>query len=126
MRTHDYIDALISLLEEGRDFEDVIKNLKVVLEKKGHQKLYRSILEGLSRRLGTIHAQQATVHVAREKDIKTLKEQLNAHLQALETDSFDTEIDPTLIGGYVIEHNNKIIDNSYKSRLVALYRSLIN
>lgn len=126
MRTNDYINAVLSILSEGGEFDDVIKKLKQTLEVKGHQKLYRSILLGLLKKSErAVYANVATVTTAREKDIGSLKEQIEKSLKSLNTTEFESRVDQSLVGGYVVEHDNKLIDNSYKSRLVALYRSLI-
>jgi F0F1-type ATP synthase delta subunit len=127
MRTNDYIQATSSLLSDGKEFNDVIKRLKTVLDEKGHQKLFRSILLGLQRKTErTISDNVATVSVARKKDLKDLKDKINNSLSEIEAKDFQASVDETIIGGFVVEHDNKIIDKSYKSRLVALYRSLIN
>ena len=126
MKKDDYIGATISLLSEGKDFDDVIKNLKKVLDRKGHNKLYKSILEGLLNKIeASTETGTATVSVAREKDLKRLKKEIQEGLSKIKSEHFEPVIDPALIGGYTIEHDNKIIDKSYKSRLVTLYRSLI-
>ena len=127
MRTNDYINATCSLLSDGKEFDGVINNLKEVLDAKGHQKLYRSILLGLQKKAErAANEHVATVTVAREKDLKDLKEKIEASIAEIDAENFQSSVDETLIGGYVVEHDNKVIDNSYKSRLVALYRSLIN
>jgi len=126
MLKNDYIEAVSALLDEGKDFDGVIKNLKEVLEKKGHQKLYKSILIGLQIKTeSSLETNVAQVSVARQKDLEISKERISKSLTELESDDYDASVDPSLIGGYVIEYDNKIIDNSYKSRLVTLYRSLI-
>jgi len=126
MLKNDYIEAVSALLDEGKDFDGVIKNLKEVLEKKGHQKLYKSILIGLQIKTeSSLETNVAQVSVARQKDLEISKERISKSLTELESDNYDASVDPSLIGGYVIEYDNKIIDNSYKSRLVTLYRSLI-
>jgi len=126
MLKNDYIEATSALLSEGKDFDGVIKSLKEVLDKKGHQKLYKPILNGLQIKIeNSLETNVAQVSVARQKDLEILKERISKSLIELESDEYDANVDLSLIGGYVIEHNNKIIDNSYKSRLVTLYRSLI-
>lgn len=125
MRTADYITATISLINEGRDFGEVLTNLKRVLEERGHQKLYRGILHGLLKATERkVKSQKPLVFLARESDLKKLETEIKTQLSKIEASDFESTIDDTLIGGYVIKHNNKILDNSYKSRLVTLYRSL--
>ena len=80
MHKTDYIQAIISLLEDGKDFDDVIKKLKSVLEAKGHQKLYRAILEGLNKKLKSIHSNKARISVAQESHVKLLQEKINSAL----------------------------------------------
>lgn len=126
MRTSDYIAATVSLLNDGKEVDGVMKNLKRVLHDRGHEKLYPRVLRGLQRATERkLQSDLPVVLVAREKDLEKLKSEIEAHLKEFDATKYEPETDTTLIGGYVIEHNHKIIDNSYKSRLVTLYRSLI-
>lgn len=124
-----YITAVTNLLLQGGDVDAVLKNLKNVLTKKGHLSIYKQILDGV---LLKLHSEKRTntshVTVAKETDLVTLSAQIQDALQSLEGAVKDAKIttDKTLVGGFIASHGGKLINNSYKQKLVTLYRSLTN
>jgi F0F1-type ATP synthase delta subunit len=126
MRTKDYIGAVTELLNEGHDVNHVLPRLADTLARKGHSTLYARILHGVMHELTRREAlTQAHVTVGSEKDSTRLAPRIAAALAELNiTQEPKTHIDETLIGGFTITHGDRIIDHSYKTQLVALYRAL--
>jgi len=126
MKKH-YINSVTELLLQGKDVSLVLKNLKEVLLAKGHMSIYGAILIGVSQKLEHSKATTvSTVLVANEAHVATLKKSIEASLAQLNGSLTDAviEVDPTLIGGYIALHQGKSINNSYKQKLVALYRAI--
>ena len=126
MLKQDYATAVLQILDAGNDIGVVLPKLKAQLERKGHKNLYPSILKevihGLERKN---HARIPEVRVAREGDLKKHKAHIEALLKTITNETeYTTTIDETLIGGAVVEHNSKIIDASFKKKLMALYQAL--
>lgn len=126
MRTKDYTKAVTALLLEGGDVERVLVELRSVLERRGHTKLYGSILKGVMQSFEA-HASrdQATIVVERESDVTKHDTAIKAALELLGVKSVPkTHVDKTIIGGFKIVTGAQSIDRSYKKQLVALYRAL--
>ena len=122
-----YIKAGFELLAAGQPVELVLKNLKQVMNKKGHTSLWTSVLRGLLTRIERENLQSLpTVVVAKEKDLVVAK--INTLLTELgsETREFTTIIDPTVVGGVKVSHNYRLIDQSYKAKLRNLYQAIVS
>lgn len=126
MKKQDYIKAALVLIAEGYDPDALLTKLKALLEKKGHTGLYPQILKGLHTALEQKSvAAVPVVRVAHDADTQKHAEKVKAALAQLgAAETFTTHTDDSLIGGFVVEHNHKIIDNSYKRQLVSLYREV--
>lgn len=126
MRTKDYIGAVTELLNEGRDGARVLSQLAETLARKGHSSLYPRILHGVQHELERRQAlTTAHVTVSSTHDSARLAPKIKAALAELNiTKEPETRIDGTIIGGFTITHGDRIIDHSYKTQLVALYRAL--
>lgn len=126
MKKH-YITAVTDLLLKGGDVDAVLANLKTVLVRKGHEKLHTSILRGVLTEL-TVRKDLHTpfVFVASEADIARFREAITETLQTLNAPvgEMQVTVDDTLIGGYIATHEGKLINRSYKEKLVSLYRSI--
>lgn len=126
MRTKDYIHALAATLQNNSERERVFTHLRAHLEKKGLMSLYSRILRGTIERM---KRQQRTTKgrfiVAREKDI-THALKASAEHQAVfgEFTKDMVEVNPNIIGGYILERNSTRLDKSHKSALLAVYKKL--
>ena len=122
----DYIKAVLEMMAEGVAPEAVLTGLGKTLEAKGHTRLHASVLRGVLRVLETQKTKTvATVTVANKEALSSHTSAIKSALVALDAgDTYETKIDGTIIGGFAAEFNNVLIDNSYKAKLVALYRKL--
>ena len=123
-----YVQAVMELLGSGSKIETVLGNLRVVMEKRGHAKALPAVLRAIVKALEQGTAEQiATVRVAREADIPTLKADITSALATLGTDGTPTIIvDDMIIGGLIATYNHRQIDRSHRSKLVTLYQSITN
>jgi F0F1-type ATP synthase delta subunit len=122
----NYIKATLDLINSGQTPESVIDGLKKSLKKHGHDRLLRSVLLGVSRVLRAKRPNEVVVITASTADFDSCQKTIKDELSKLNiTDQTITnQIDKTLIGGYIIEGNNQRLNNSYKHKLVKLYRTL--
>lgn len=120
-----YITAVLDLLAAGAPAAEVLGGLTRTLDGRGHNGLLPGILAGVLRQLEAGEAGETTITVAREADASSLREEIASALRELGADGeARTEVDDTLIGGFVVESGSKQLDASYKSKLVTLYRAL--
>lgn len=127
MQDH-YTTAVLNLLKTNHDFDAVLTGLKKALLIKGHQKLLPGILRNVEKILAASSpADQAILTVADSSVVSKYTAEIKAYLEELGAiDQPKVEIDPSLIGGYIIGTRNKSIDRSYKKQLITLYRTITN
>ncbi len=126
MRVNDYSQAVRALVREGTSPDAALMGLRTMLTARGHLRLYPKILKELLTEVTKDSANEtATVTVARAGDEITHKKEITEQLTLLGQNEHTTIIDESIVGGYIIEGTNSRIDNSYKKRLLTLYRSLI-
>ncbi len=119
MRIKDYIQAAYEALKGGSDVHETLARLKAYLEQRGLGAAYPRVLRGLSEKLLRAERMSAPrVFVARASDAK------HALTKAPHVDKDAIRIDPTIIGGFIIEQNGIRTDASYKRALLDAYRTL--
>jgi F-type H+-transporting ATPase subunit delta len=121
-----YITALVNSLLEGKEVDSLLLSTKQLLAKKGHERLWPAILRGALRELersGRANVPQVTL----SKDSKETSAKLSEALKALGVEgdaTYETKIDESLIGGFIVRYKDRMIDASYKKALVDLYRKV--
>lgn len=125
MQKH-YIQAVLELINAGKTPNEVLAGLHAVLKAKGHMRLHASVLRGVLRILASQKATlSAVVTVQKESDIATHKKAIESALAEISASKeFSTNIDSTIVGGFIAQFNNVVYDASYKSKLIALYRKV--
>ena len=121
-----YLQAVLALLNEGKDPKEVVAGLKKTMQLHGHEPLLRSVLKGVIRVLEAGRHDRTKITVARESDAKKHAEAIKRAMSEVGTtaEDSDTIIDETIIGGFVVEANAQIVDASYKHKLLYLYQNL--
>jgi F0F1-type ATP synthase delta subunit len=126
MRVHDYSEAVRTLVREGFSLDAALDGLRTMLTTRGHSRLYPKILkELLTESIKDEVRDTATVTVARKGDAEAHEKEIKTHLTTLSQKHHTVVVDESIVGGYIVEGTNARIDNSYKKRLLTLYRSLI-
>ena len=126
MRVKDYSVAVYELLKTGSAHDDVLTHLKRLLVARRHERLYPKILRELTGLLTKKEQENSiTVTLAHTKDKEQFHTHINEAVTILNGSTYETRIDPHIIGGFIAEGNTKRIDASYKTKLLTLYRSLI-
>lgn len=123
-----YIKTMSALLRDpkyGKECDELLKDLRETLKQHGHIKLLPSILRGVMRSLpaGTVNKPVLTVSTDDETEIE--KQKLALKELKLTTEDTVVKIDPTIIGGFILEADGRLFDYSYKSQLVSLYRQIV-
>ena len=120
-----YAQALWKMVEDGMEPKKAVHALHAELTKTGRASLMRRILRAFERIAEReLRKEQATLTVAREHDERHAKSAVKEVLAELEVESKDlkTLIDDTIIGGWRLEGNGRLIDASYKTQLLELYK----
>ena len=120
-----YITAVLELFEKGQESSQVLEGLKQTLKKRGHERLYASVLRGVERVLEAGGTETSRVIVASSAAYEKQKAAIEAALQSLGADGApEVIVDETIVGGFIAEANDTQLDKSYKTKLVSLYRNL--
>lgn len=121
-----YATAAYLALEDGMMLPDVLKRLVEVLEKRGHSKLYGGILRELEKKIAGAEEAKTTVRLADTDDEKVLKAEIAAALTEIGGEQvYELETDESLVGGFVLETKDRMVDASYKRSLLSLYRKFV-
>lgn len=120
-----YATAIYHAHMKGIDETKLLSRLIALLKKRGHLKLLPKIcrhLKGLQ--VKDLRRNTAAVRVAKEAHTSRYKKEIDNACKKLGITETAVVIDDTLIGGYVVEGNNTLIDASYKDILLQLYKKV--
>ena len=122
-----YARATKSAIEHGTTTKVAFDNLLSILKNRGHMTLLPRIKNHLIHlEEERIQRETPKIKVARQSDTKKFKNEIAAACKELDIiDPVHVE-DGTLVGGYVVEGNDMVVDASYKTTLLKLYRSFIS
>ena len=122
----NYTTAVLGALQSGLETEAALKGLKRILTAKGHGKLYPAILNSLCMKLEGQETQPVISVIVRSEDtLKKQKSAIDNELKKMKLDGeFVVRVDPTITGGFIIRTKDTLLDASYKSKLLGIYRKL--
>ena len=117
--------AMVRQLFAGKAHPMTLNLLQLLFDKKRGM-LITQVQKGFRERFNTLR-RRATVKVTSALPLDAgmedaLKSQLSSQLQ--KDIQMETAVDPTLIGGMVLQIEDQVIDNSLRGRLEALARSM--
>lgn len=120
-----YITALTAALLNTKDIDGALGRAHALLVKKGHIKLWPVVLRGVEKALLKKEIDDTPrLIVAKEsaKEGEAIKVAL-AKLSVV-TNTPKVEVDSSLIGGFVVQYKDRMVDHSYKRALIDLYRKV--
>ncbi len=126
-----YAQALWQLVSNGMDAKDAVHAIHDRLTREGRAILMPRVAHAFAR-IAEREARKTdyTLSVAREEDLAHAKKETKEYISALtgdlaiELDTLKTQVDDTLIGGWRLEGNERLVDASYKRQLLDLYNSV--
>jgi F0F1-type ATP synthase delta subunit len=121
-----YVTALTNSILSGLPIEEALTNVKALLVRKGHQRLWPQILRATKRVLeARLKSSVPQVSVAKTGVVsaETIKSALLA-IGVAEDEVYVITEDNTLVGGFTARFKGTLLDKSYKRVLVDLYRNI--
>jgi len=120
-----YAQALWKMIDGGASPTKAVHALRDVLKARGREVLFPRIAKAFERIAMREHQRSAmTLTVAHQKDeqkalaaAKKVLSQMNAAVPK----HIHTYVDQSLVGGWRLEGADRLIDNSYKKHLLAIY-----
>ena len=122
-----YAQALWQLVSDGMDAKAAVHAIHDRLEREGRAILMPRVAHAFAR-IAEREARKTdyTLTVAREEGFAHAKKEMKALTGDLgiELEDLKTQVDDTLIGGWRLEGNERLVDASYKKQLLDLYNSV--
>ncbi len=101
--------------------EILVENLIKDLSSRGRMKLLQSIVRELKKIYMQERKKEPCVEIAREED----REKVCAGVHELGISSYSVTVNPTLVRGWRVHAQGRLIDNTTKQALIELYRVII-
>ncbi|HVU75870.1 MAG TPA: F0F1 ATP synthase subunit delta [Candidatus Paceibacterota bacterium] len=123
-----YAQALWKMVEEGMAPSKAVQSLSEILKQHGRLALMPRIGKAFERIAAReLSKSRITLSVAREKDERSAKAAAKEVLSALKLDAKDIalEVDDSLIGGWSLEGSEILMDRSYKTRLLEIFKKVV-
>jgi len=126
MDAENYAKALISAAKTEKDTDALIASFFKVLKARGALKLLPKILTFLEHAQTKNASAKPTLTIAREKDKDSALMQIENAIKGIVSskDEIEIKIDDSIIGGYRFQTSKDLLDESYKTKLLSIYRSV--
>lgn len=123
----DHKRQVLAEVANGLQFEDYLINLFKLMLDKGRIQMIPDLAEEFrhldDEASGRVRASCISAHPLKEGQLGALREKL-VKISGAKDVIIDLEVDPSLLAGFIVNIDGKIIDGSLKGRLERLERSL--
>jgi len=119
----DYAQTLLHMHKtdpESFSFENFVGLLK----QKNHYKMLPAILEQVQKIQTQSDSSKSTLVVKDEASVSDLQAQLDGYKDEFGTE-YEVKVDPNIVGGFVLKNKTSMVDQSYRSRLLEMYKRLV-
>jgi len=117
MKPDAYAKAMFSLSKEGHNKGSIVEGLMSSLKTRGALALLPKVLIAYTNLLAQKSSDKPVISVARSSDTKEAIELSGAPKDA------EVVVDERLIGGYRLERGGKLVDDTFKAKLLQIYRN---
>ncbi len=122
-----YAQALWQLVSKGMNPKDAVHAIHDRLAKEGRASLMPRVAHAFAR-IAERESRKTdyTLTVARDGDLHAAKKAVQVYHEefGINADNLKTQVDDTLIGGWRLEGNERLVDMSFKQQLLDLYNSV--
>jgi len=118
----DYAQTLLHITQETNSFP--FDNFVGLLKQKGQYKMLPEILNKFQQLLNQQSSDKTTLIIKDHSVIDSIQSQLNAHAVEFGTD-YQIIVDPNIVGGFVLKNKTHMVDQSYRSKLLQMYKKLV-
>lgn len=113
-----YAQAIFEVAKKGMEPRSIATRVNEILSERGHMALLPKILHALKHEgKRTARQHEVVLHVAKEAHGRSAQKEAGATPTRV-------EIDPSLIGGWVLTTPDSRIDASFRKQLLDLYRKI--
>lgn len=123
MKATNYAQPFYDALMQGVAYDIAHTRLKESMVRRGHIKLYPAVLRA-TEHLITVAAQKniPKLTLARHDDLDTLTQKITSH--GIDPTSCQITVNPKIIGGYSLTHQNMRHDATHKNALYKAYQNI--
>ncbi|MEX0913166.1 MAG: hypothetical protein WDZ56_01405 [Candidatus Paceibacterota bacterium] len=112
-----YIAAGAQLIAEKTDIDKVVSGLRSTMERRGHSRLLTGVLKGLISKVSRDAQMSAPLLTLATEDAQKP--------QTASVKSADIKVDPSIVGGYILQEGFTRTDNSHKTKLLKWYQKSV-
>ncbi len=117
MKPNVYAKAMHLLHLEGKSDSEVVSGTITTLKKRGAVRLLPKVLKAYKHLADRAQSTSSVLTIARASDKAAALVESNAKEGTV------VKIDSGIIGGYRLESGSSLVDNSFKTRLLQVYRN---
>ena len=120
-----YAQALLTTITDGMNPTEAVKSLHALITQEGRMALFPGIARAFSQLASDVNMQdRVEITVSKSEDVVLATSAVQKVLGAIGIDSptLHTKVDDTIIGGWRAQGSNILVDNSFKSHLLHLFR----
>jgi F0F1-type ATP synthase delta subunit len=123
-----YAEVLHGYFKDHSEQEqsDFFEKFKAFLESKKELQLLPAILKEVESIIARDTKEGVTLIVRDETDAERYGKELDQHADNFDISNITTEIDETIVGGYILKSATNMVDNSYKTQLINMYQQLVS
>ena len=114
-----------SIEKDAKEFDSFFANFVALLKDKSHYKILPAILKKVEQLEKNAQSADKTVLIVREAKLaETYKKELEKHGEVF-AGEVEVREDPHVVGGFIAKTKTNMIDQSYRSKLLDMYRKLV-
>ncbi len=117
MKPEVYAKAMYSLSHSGKSANEIVAGTIRSLKNRGAIGLLPKVLSSYKRLVAADRGLASVLTVARDADADKAMQDSGAQ------GGTRVDVDNTIVGGYRLESNSKLVDNSFKTKLLQAYRN---
>lgn len=112
--------------KDGKEFNLFFDNFVGLLKQKKHYKSLPSILRSVERLSGNKDSANKTIMIVREAALAGQYTDIVKQHADIFCEEYDVVEEPGIVGGYVIKNRTNLLDGSYRTGLMNLYKKLVS
>ena len=119
----DYAQALVQMNETNPETFS-FENFVGLLKQKNHYKMLPAILEQVQKIQAQSESNKSVLVVRDQESASQLQIELDKYKEDFGT-VYEVQVDSNIVGGFILKNKTHMVDQSYRSRLLEMYKKLV-
>ena len=113
--------------KSSQDFDEFFRKFIALLKSKKQLSLLPKIYKEIKQLSKTNKNRDKTILIVKNKQIlDNLEKEISKYSDVFDLENLEIQEEKNIVGGFILKNNKNILNNSYKQKLLALYKKLIN